>query len=252
MIFIGPQAQGFCCDTWLVTQNVLLSANRLRSEATRRTTCGTNTPISCGNRPGTNRKRNPKRPPGDRYDSNSYRRAIHRACDRRAMQAAEGYPFAAGKGDTVGRWYKRLTGISKDIVVKHINKFRWSPNRLRHAMATEVRQQFGLEAAGSRTRARGGRRHADLRRARYEKGDRGGSEDWLDINCRARATARTTRHVSRKCTIAASVAGQPDSKGLCIMGRNLFCAELSLLRDDALRMVRRVSRLGRKGRSLLG
>ena len=74
-------------------------------------------------------------------------RAIHRACDRRAMQAAEGYPFAAGKGDTVGRWYKRLTGISKDIVVKHINNSSRSPNRLRHAMATEVRQQFGLEAA---------------------------------------------------------------------------------------------------------
>ena len=42
------------------------------------------TPLSCGNRPGSNRKRRPKRSPGDRYEVDSYRRAIHRACDRRS------------------------------------------------------------------------------------------------------------------------------------------------------------------------
>lgn len=34
------------------------------------------TPLSCGNRPGTNRRRRPKKRPGNRYDTNSYRRAI--------------------------------------------------------------------------------------------------------------------------------------------------------------------------------
>ena len=55
-------------------------------------------------------KRKPKRKPGTQYTSDSYRRAIHRACDK--------------------------AGID-----------RWSPNRLRHTKATEVRKQFGLEGA---------------------------------------------------------------------------------------------------------
>ncbi|MCA9261283.1 MAG: tyrosine-type recombinase/integrase [Planctomycetales bacterium] len=68
------------------------------------------TPLSCGNAPGRKKPRKTSRTIGGRYDVNSYRRAIHRACD------AAGVP-------------------------------RWSPNRLRHAAATQVRKQFGLEAA---------------------------------------------------------------------------------------------------------
>ncbi|TWT48998.1 tyrosine-type recombinase/integrase [Botrimarina hoheduenensis] len=51
-----------------------------------------------------------KRGPIRFYDANSYRIAIHRACVK--------------------------AGVEK-----------WSPNRLRHTAATEVRKQFGLEAA---------------------------------------------------------------------------------------------------------
>ena len=68
------------------------------------------TPESCGNTPGSNRRANPKRVPGTVYSVDTYRQAIHRACD------AAGVP-------------------------------RWSPNRLRHTAATEVRQRFGLSAA---------------------------------------------------------------------------------------------------------
>lgn len=53
---------------------------------------------------------NPRWAPGSQYTSNSYRRAIHRACES--------------------------NGIEK-----------WSPNRLRHTAATEIRREFGLEAA---------------------------------------------------------------------------------------------------------
>ena len=62
------------------------------------------------NRPGTNRKRKPKRTPGEQYTIGSYRRAIHRACGK--------------------------AGID-----------RWSPNRLRHSAGTEIRKRYGLEAA---------------------------------------------------------------------------------------------------------
>ena len=65
---------------------------------------------SCGNRPGTNRKAAPKRRPGVRYTPNSYSTAVRRACGR--------------------------AGIPP-----------WSPNRLRHTAATEVRAKYGLSVA---------------------------------------------------------------------------------------------------------
>ena len=39
------------------------------------------TPLSCGNRPGTNWGRKPKRVPKERYTSDSYRRAVTQARD---------------------------------------------------------------------------------------------------------------------------------------------------------------------------
>jgi integrase len=58
-----------------------------------------------------NRKRKkPKWQAGDRYDVASYRRAIERACKKAEVE-------------------------------------RWTPHRLRHTAATEIRKEFGLEAA---------------------------------------------------------------------------------------------------------
>lgn len=68
------------------------------------------TPLSYGNRPGTNRKAQPKRKPGDRYDVAAYRRAIARGC--------------------------------KKADVPH-----WHPHQLRHNHATTIRRQYGLEVA---------------------------------------------------------------------------------------------------------
>jgi integrase len=52
----------------------------------------------------------PKRPHRERYDKNSYRHAIAVACARAGIKP-------------------------------------WGPNRLRHSAGTEIRRQFGLEAA---------------------------------------------------------------------------------------------------------
>lgn len=73
------------------------------------------TPLSCGNRPGTNRRQQPAKGPGDRYDSRSYAQAIGYAVER---------AFPDSPSD------------------RH-----WAPNQLRHLVATEVRRRFGLEAA---------------------------------------------------------------------------------------------------------
>lgn len=83
------------------------------------------TSLSCGNIVGSNRRRHPKRQPGDLFSVDSYRRAIARATD------------AADK------WAKggRVVGNDERIVP------RWHPHQLRHSSATAIRQQFGLEAA---------------------------------------------------------------------------------------------------------
>lgn len=68
------------------------------------------TPLSCGNRRGSNRRRHPRTKPGAQYTVHSYRRAIHRAAKRAGVE-------------------------------------QWSPHRLRHTAATTIRSEFGLDAA---------------------------------------------------------------------------------------------------------
>lgn len=68
------------------------------------------TPLSCGNRPGSRKTTKPKRKPRDQYDRNSYARAVQRACDKAKVE-------------------------------------RWAPNQLRHSAATELRKNHGLEVA---------------------------------------------------------------------------------------------------------
>jgi integrase len=94
------------------------------------------TPIGYGNKPGTNRKRKPKRQPGKFYTTDSYRRAIHRACDK-----AFPHPELGSKV------LSSLTDEQRDDLKRWQSEHRWSPNQLRHAAATEIRSKYGLEAA---------------------------------------------------------------------------------------------------------
>ncbi len=57
-----------------------------------------------------NANRNRKRPPRDSYDTNTYAKAVKRGCEKAGVEP-------------------------------------WSPNQLRHAKATELRREFGIEAA---------------------------------------------------------------------------------------------------------
>jgi len=110
-IFIGPKAQAVLLR-YLARDSSAYCFRPCDSEAKRLVEQEANrkTPRSCGNVRGSNVKKKPKRKAGERYETDSYRRAIHRACDK------AGVP-------------------------------RWSPNRLRHSAATEIRKRFGLEAA---------------------------------------------------------------------------------------------------------
>ncbi|QEG36351.1 tyrosine-type recombinase/integrase [Bythopirellula goksoeyrii] len=110
-VYIGPQAQAiltpfllrgaedYCFDPREATEEMRAK----RAEARK-------TPISCGNRAGTKRQKNPKRQPTAKYTTQSYGKAIYRACK---------------DNDIPG----------------------WSPNQLRHSLATRVRSEFDLDAA---------------------------------------------------------------------------------------------------------
>ncbi len=110
-IFIGPKAQEVLLR-YLARDAQAYCFRPCDSEAKRLAENERNrkTPLSCGNVRGSNVKRKPKKKPGKQYTTDSYRRAIHRACDKAKID-------------------------------------RWSPNRLRHTAATEVRKEFGLEGA---------------------------------------------------------------------------------------------------------
>jgi integrase len=141
VIFIGPKAQDILRPYLLRDKEAFCFSpaeaerKRLAQRHEERTT-----PISCGNRPGTNRKAKRDRPAGDQYTTGSYRRAIHRACE----MAFEMPPALrrAPKGEMLEAKAQRIQQ-AREWRAKHT----WHPNQLRHSAATEIRKRFGLEAA---------------------------------------------------------------------------------------------------------
>ncbi len=82
------------------------------------------------------RAQRPKKRPGDRYSTGSYRQAIHAACDR---------AFPHPDLDAIPE--RDLTDAQRDELKAWRKSHRWQPNQLRHTVATRIRQQVGLEAA---------------------------------------------------------------------------------------------------------
>lgn len=113
------------------------------------------TPLSCGNRPGSRRKRQPALHPGERYTANTYARAIQRGCDEAyplpESLARRRVPRADGKeGDrweSEQEWKARLGAEACNERRLWLREHRWHPHQLRHTAATELRKNFGLEAA---------------------------------------------------------------------------------------------------------
>ena len=126
-IFVGPKAQEVLLR-YLARDPETYCFRPCDSEEKRRAAASAArvTPLNCGNSRGKNRKRKARRSAGEKYSTGSYRRAVHRACDK---------AFPAPKGT--------IDGDLNEWQSEH----RWSPNQLRHSAATEVRREFGLEAA---------------------------------------------------------------------------------------------------------
>ena len=129
-IFIGPQAQDIL-RPYLLREKESLCFQPADSERKRLAVVheARTTPLSYGNRPGTNRKRSPKWKPGQRYDKNAYCRAVRRAVDRANKSRLEEAEKAGIEASTV------------ELIP------RWHVNQLRHTAATLLRSKFGLDAA---------------------------------------------------------------------------------------------------------
>jgi integrase len=147
LIFIGPQAQSILLR-YLARDPESNCFRPCDSEAKRRAVvhAARKTLLSCGNRPGTNRRRSPQRTPGAKYSVDAYRRAIHRACDAAFPPTGD---LAQRSGETAMAWRDRLTDQQRAELSKWQSEHRWSPNQLRHSAATEIRRRYGLEAAAT-------------------------------------------------------------------------------------------------------
>ena len=123
---------------------------------------GRRTPLSYGNRPGTNRQVDPRRKPGEGYTVGTYRQAIWRACDQAfppPTHLVRGrVPGQRGdRTETAAEWKARLgPERQKELHAWRVAR-RWHPHQLRHNAATYIRKEFGIEVArvilGHRTAA---------------------------------------------------------------------------------------------------
>jgi integrase len=111
-VALGPRAQE-ALRPWLRPEDPDKWLFRPEESEERRWEALRGARIIAGGGSGGSRKphpQNPRRPPGERYTTDSYRRAIERACTRAGVAA-------------------------------------WTPHQIRHSFATRVRAALGLDAA---------------------------------------------------------------------------------------------------------
>jgi integrase len=144
-IYLGKQSQAIVKE-FLTTDlgAYLFSPCAAVAEQRERNSGNRKTPLSCGNRRGTNRKRKPQKQPGQRYTPESYARAILRGCDIAFPPPNE---LAKRNDETVKAWKARLTEKQRAELKAWRDSHRWSPNQLRHTTATEIRKKYGVEGA---------------------------------------------------------------------------------------------------------
>jgi len=110
VVYLGPHAQEII-KPWLKSDlyAYLFSPREARAWYQAQRAKNRKTPMSPSHR-NRKRKPNPKRTPGDRYNTRAYDHAIARACERVEVPC-------------------------------------WSPNQLRHAAGTRIRAAYGIEIA---------------------------------------------------------------------------------------------------------
>jgi integrase len=146
MIYLGPKAQrvlqpfikGVRTDEILFSPRVAEAQRRAELTAQRKTAPGQ------GNSIGTNRKAHPVRKPGERYTTQSYNRAVQYACERCFPPPPA---LARTEGESAKAWKLRLGPEQWAELLAWRRAHRFHVHQLRHNAATNLRREFGLEAA---------------------------------------------------------------------------------------------------------
>lgn len=150
-IFIGPKAQAVLAPYLLRASDAYCFSPK-EAEKKRRVKLHENraTPLSCGNVPGSNRRRRIDRPLQDRYTGNSYRRAIYRGCELAFNMPRELREIPTKRYDRAAKKWAIVPAAEREELQRKAAEWRaahaWTPHQLRHAAATEIRAKFGLEA----------------------------------------------------------------------------------------------------------
>jgi integrase len=136
IILIGPRAQGIL-RTYLGTKTDAYCFSPMKSEAERSAArrearVSPMTPSQAARR----QKRGRRRAPRDRFDVNTYRRAIARACEFAFPRPGE---LAKRDDESKKEWAARLTLEQTGDLNAWRRRHTWAPNRLRHTRATELR-----------------------------------------------------------------------------------------------------------------
>lgn len=93
------------------------------------------TPMSCGNRPGTNRRKNPRKIPGPFYDTISYYHAVQRGC-------LKAFPWP----ELAGRKFRELNEEEQVKFTKWRKEHTFHPYQIRHDFAMRVYEKCGADA----------------------------------------------------------------------------------------------------------
>ena len=146
VLLFGPRAQAVLAPllNGRDPDAYLFSPQEAEAERLKARHRGRKTPMCCGNTPGSNRKRRPRRTPGERYAVTAYQRAVGYSCDR-AFPPPE--HLRRGDGETAAEWETRLGEAGLAELNAWRKAHRWHPHQLRHLAATRLRAEFGIELA---------------------------------------------------------------------------------------------------------
>ena len=147
IIFLGPKAQAIVREFLkadlqapLFSPADALAEHRAELRAARQTPL---TPSQRLRKP----KLNPNKQPREMYDVVSYHHAIAKACEK----AVDMPPELRDIRDTVAKLPESERDAAKKRLQAEASAWRkqwsWHPHQLRHNAATELRREFGLEAA---------------------------------------------------------------------------------------------------------
>jgi integrase len=125
-IYLGPKAQGIL-RPWLRPELTAFLFQPREAEAERRAEQRRErkSPVQPSQR--DRRRRRPKKLPGEKYNTDSYRQAIQYGIDKANAEAERG---------------AREAGLDVPTPIPH-----WHPHQLRHNAATRLRREFGVDVA---------------------------------------------------------------------------------------------------------